>query len=100
MAYAVARKGVRSIEAVEVTEANRIAEVEIALYCCRHAVEEKSASEGEERKRGIKVKGEGIRENDMTPLGVNKFTTRNHSFQQKAWTHDGHENPAYFIIII
>jgi len=53
-----------------------------------------------ERKRGIKVKGEGIRENDMTRLEANKFTTSNHSFQQKAWTHGGHENPAYFIIII
>jgi len=36
---------------VEVTEANRIEEVEIALHCCRHAVEEKSASDGEERKK-------------------------------------------------
>ena len=76
MAYSVARKGVRSIEAVEVTEANRIAEVEIALYCCRHAVEEKSASESEGRKeKGIKVKGEGIRENDMKRLEANRFTT-------------------------
>ena len=38
---------------MEVTEANRVAEVEIALYCCRHAVEEKSPSESEERKKKV-----------------------------------------------
>ena len=46
---------------MEITEANRIVEIEIALYCCRHVVEEKSASESKER---IKVKGGGAREND------------------------------------
>lgn len=61
---------------MEVTETNRTVEVEIALYCCRHVVEEKSPSESEERKKmGIKVKGEGIRENDMKRLEANKFAT-------------------------